>query len=105
MTDYSPVQISSVFGDNFDSFIAIIMTQYQPKLQSKLHKNDNQELQIKNDFNIIFTCTKIISDYWNNENHPFISILKSTYAKALYKNTRNRKEEAKIEKQFNDSIK
>ena len=105
MTDYSPVQISSVFEDNFDSFIALIMTQYQPKMQSKLHKNDNQELQIKNDFNIIFTCTKIISDYWNNENHPFISILKSTYAKALYKNTRNRKEEAKIEKQFNDSIK
>ena len=105
MTDYSPVQLSSVFEENFDSFIALIMTQYQPKTQSKAHRNDNQEIQSKADLNLIFTCTKIISNYWKNEKHPFISILKSTYAKALYKNTRNRKEETKIENNFNDSIK
>jgi len=105
LTDYSPVQLSCVFEENFDSFIALIMTQYQPKTQSKLHRNDNQELQNKVDLNLIFTCTKIITNYWKNEKHPFISILKSTYAKALYKNTRNRKEEKKIESNFNDSIK
>ena len=105
VTDYSPVQLSSVFEENFDSFIALLMTQYQPKTQSKAHKNDNQEIQSKVDLNLIFTCTKIISNYWKNEKHPFISILKSTYAKALYKNTRNRKEETKIENNFNESIK
>ena len=106
MSDYSPVQLSSIFEDTFDSFTALIMSQYQPKSQSKLHKNDNQEMQNKVDLNnIIFTCSKLISNYWKNENHPFVSILKATYAKALYKNTRNRKEEAKIETNFNEAIK
>ena len=105
LADYSPVQVSSVFEENFDTFIALLMTQYQPKNQSKIHRNDNQEMQSKYDLNIIFTCIKIISNYWKNEKHPFISILKSTYAKALYKNTRNRKEEAKIETYFQDAIK
>ena len=105
LADYSPVQVSSVFEENFDTFIALLMTQYQPKNQSKIHRNDNQEMQSKYDLNIIFTCIKIISNYWKNEKHPFISILKSTYAKALYKNTRNRKEESKIETYFQDAIK
>jgi hypothetical protein len=46
----------------------------------------------------------MISDYWRNLKHPFISLLRSTYAKALYKNTRNRKEESKIENNFNEAI-
>ena len=104
MNDYSPVQSSSVFEENFDSFIALLMTQYQPKTQSKLHRNDNQEMQSKVDLNLIGFCSKIIEDHFNKK-HPFISILKSTYAKALYKNTRNRKEEVKIENNFNESIK
>ena len=74
------------------------MTQYQ---QKKLNRNDNQEVQIKV---TPFDCEKIIADYWGNKKHPFISILNSTYAKALYKNIKNRKEET-IEKYFNESIK
>ena len=104
MTDYSPVQISPIFEENFDSFIALLMTQYQPKTQSKLHRNDNQENQNKMDFNSIENYSKMISDYWRNLKHPFISLLRSTYAKALYKNTRNRKEESKIENNFNEAI-
>ena len=105
LADYSPLQFSSIFEENFDSFIGLLMTQYQPKTQSKLHRNDNQESQSKADLNIVAFSSKIISNYWNNLKHPFISILRSTYAKALYKNTRNRKEEAKIELNFNEAIK
>ena len=104
VNEYSPVQISPIFEDHFDSFIALIMTQYQPKIQRKIQRNDNQDIQSKIDFNLIFTCTKIISNYWKNEKHPFISILKSTYAKALFKNTRSRKEQTKIENNFNEAV-
>ena len=104
INEYSQVQISPLFEDNFDSFIALIMTQYQPKIQRKLQRNDNQDIQSKADLNLIFTCTKIISNYWKNEKHPFISILKSTYAKALFKNTRSRKEQNKIESNFNEAV-
>ena len=104
MTEYSPVQISPLFEENFDSFIALLMTQYQPKTQSKLHRNDNQENQNKMDLNSIENYSKLISDYWRNLKHPFISLLRSTYAKAMYKNTRNRKEESKIENNFNEAI-
>ena len=105
INDYSPVQLSPLFEENFDSFIALILTQYQPKTQRKALHNDNQDIQNKADINLIFTCTKIISTYWKNDKHPFISILKSTYAKALFKNSRNRKEEIKIESNLNDSVK
>ena len=105
LADYNTGQISSVFEENFDSFIALIMTQYQDKTKSKLHKNDNQDMQSKVDLNALFNCTSIISNCWSNKKHPFVSILKSTYAKALYKNTKNRKEELKIENNFNDSVK
>ena len=104
INEYSQVQISPLFEDNFDSFIALIMTQYQPKIQRKLQRNDNQDIQSKVDINLIFTCTKIISNYWKNEKHPFISVLKSTYAKALFKNTRSRKEQTKIENNFNEAV-
>ena len=36
--------------------------------------------------------------------HPFISLLKSTYAKALYKNSNSRKEEDKIDNNFLASV-
>ena len=104
VNEYSPVQISPLFEDHFDSLIALIMTQYQPKIQRKIQRNDNQDIQSKVDVNLIFTCTKIISNYWKNEKHPFISILKSTYAKALFKNTRSRKEQTKIENNFNEAV-
>ena len=104
VNEYSPVQISPLFEDHFDSLIALIMTQYQPKIQRKIQRNDNQDIQSKVDVNLIFTCTKIISNYWKNEKHPFISILKSTYAKALFKNTRSRKEQNKIENNFNEAV-
>ena len=68
-------------------------------------EEEEQDIQNKADINLIFTCTKIISTYWKNDKHPFISILKSTYAKALFKNSRNRKEEIKIESNLNDSVK
>ena len=105
VNDYSPVQISTSFDEHFDSFLALIMSQYQPKTQRKITRNDNQDIQNKIDINLIFTCTKIISNYWKNEKHPFISILKSTYAKALFKNTRSRRDQAKIESNFNEAVK
>ena len=105
VNEYSQVQTSPLFEDYFDSFVTLIMTQYQPKIQRKVQRNDNQDMQSKIDINLIFTCTKIISNYWKNEKHPFISILKSTYAKALFKNTKSRKEQTKIENNFNDAVK
>ena len=104
INDYSTVKISPIFEDNFDSFIALIMSQHQPKMQRKIQKNDNQDIQNKRDTNLIITCTRIISNYWKNEKHPFISILKSTYAKALFKNTKSRKDQIKIEKNFNEAV-
>ena len=38
---------------------------------------------------------QLMHQIWNDK-HPFMSILYSTYAKALYKNTISRKEENKI---------
>ena len=104
INEYSPVQLSPLFEDYFDSFIALIMTQYQPKTQRKVQRNENQDSQNKADNNLIITCTKNISNYWKNEKHPFISILKSTYAKALFKNTKSRKDQSKIEKNFNEAV-
>ena len=104
VNDYSSGQLSPIFEENFDSFIALIMSQYQPKTQRKIQRNDNQDIQNKIDINLIFTCTKKIANYWKNEKHPFISILKSVYAKALFKNTKNRKDQTKIEKYFNESV-
>ena len=105
VNDYSPVQISTSFEDHFESFLALITSQYQPKTQKKITRNDNQDIQNKIDINLIFTCTKIISNYWKNDHHPFISILKSTYAKALFKNTRSRRDQTKIEDNFNEAVK
>jgi len=104
INEYSSVQVSPLFEDYFDSFIGLIMTQYQPKTQKKLQRNDNQDNQNKSDNNLIITCTKNIANYWKNEKHPFISILKSTYAKALFKNTKSRKDQSKIEKNFNEAV-
>ena len=105
INEYSPVQISTSFEDHFDSFLALILIQYQPKNQKKVNRNNNQDTQNKLDNTLIFTCTKIISNYWKNDQHPFISILKSTYAKALFKNTESRRDQIKIEDNFNDAVK
>lgn len=99
INDISQEQIAPLFEDNFDTFISLIISQYQPKSQKNLKKSNtlqSQSLINKMDNNnIINICERIISIYWNNK-HPFMSILYSTYAKALYKNTGNRKEENKI---------
>ena len=55
----------------------------------------NQSLNKIDNINLINFCDKIITIFWNDK-HPFMSLLYSTYAKALYKNTINRKEENKI---------
>ena len=104
LNEYSSVQVSPLFEDYFDSFITLIMTQYQPKMQRKAQRNDNQDNQNKMDVNLIITCTKKIAHYWKNDRHPFISILKSTYAKALFKNTNSRLDQEKIEKNFNEAV-
>jgi hypothetical protein len=94
---------SPIFEENFDSFISLLMTQYQEKSQS--HKNDNKDNnQSKEDLSLFATCRDNIIENWKNKKHPYVSLLNSTYAKALYKNTGNRKDDAKIEKYFNDSI-
>ena len=40
VNDYSSGQLSPIFEENFDSFIALIMSQYQPKTQRKIQRND-----------------------------------------------------------------
>ena len=100
IVDISQEQIAPFFEDNFDTFMSLIISQYQPKFQ-KNSKKINQSLisKLDNNNNIINICERIISIYWNNK-HPFMSILYSTYAKALYKNTHNRKDENKINLYF-----
>ena len=94
INDISQDQIASLFEDNFDTFIILMLSQYQPKYQKGIKKL-NQSLNKIDNNNLINVCERIISIYWNNK-HPFMSLLYSTYAKALYKNTINRKEENKI---------
>ena len=98
--DISQEQIAPLFEDNFDAFISLVISQYQPKSLKNTKKKINQSLLSKIDNNnIINICERIISIYWNNK-HPFMSLLYSTYAKALYKNSLNRKEENKINLYF-----
>lgn len=103
INDINQEQIAPLFEDNFDTLISLIISQYQPKSQKSLKKSNtlqSQSLINKMDNNnLINSCERIISISWNNK-HPFMSILYSTYAKALYKNTRNRKEENKIYSYF-----
>ena len=94
INDISQDQIAQVFEDNFETFIILMLSQYQPKFQKGIKKL-NQSLNKIDNNNLINICERIISINWNNK-HPFMSILYSTYAKALYKNTINRKEENKI---------
>ena len=89
--DTSNDQIDSLFEYNFETFIALILSQYQPKYQKGIKKS-NQSLNKIDNNNLIKVCKNIISKNWNDK-HPFISILYSTYAKALYKNTINREKE------------
>ena len=96
--DIPQEQIAPLFEDNFNTFIGLLISQYQPKSQknTKNNKKISQSILNKIDNNtIINNCDRIISIHWNNK-HPFMSILYSTYAKALYKNTNNRKDENKI---------
>ena len=93
--DINQEQIAPFFEDNFDAFISLIISQYQPKSLKKVKKINQSLLSKIDNNNIINICERIISIYWNNK-HPFMSILYSTYSKALYKNTLNRKEENKI---------
>ena len=102
-TDNVPLQVSHIFEVHFDNFIALIISQYQPKTQNRLNKNEVIENNNKNDSNYLYTCETIIQRYWNMK-HPFISLLKSTYAKALYKNSNSRKEEDKIDNNFLASV-
>jgi len=100
--DISQDPIAPLFEDNFETLIALIISQYQPKSQKTLKKSNTLISQALNKIdpnNIINICERIISMYWTNK-HPFMSILYSTYAKALYKNTGNRKEENKIYSYF-----
>ena len=97
--DISQEQIALLFEDNFDTFISLLISQYQPKSQKNTKKVNQSLLSKIDNNNIINICERIISIYWNNK-HPFMSILYATYAKALYKNTRNRKEENKINLYF-----
>ena len=106
VNDNVPVQMYPIFEDNFDMFISLICSQYQPKtslVNNNVNKNEHIEIQMKSDNNYLYTCEKIISLYFNPK-HPFISILKSCYAKALYKNSYNRKEENKIDMLFINAV-
>ena len=80
-------QIASVFEDNFDTFIILILSQYRSKNQKsdKIFNQTVEKLDINNLLNI---CERIISLNWGNK-HPFMCILYSTFAKALYKNIKN----------------
>ena len=118
INDNIPVQISPIFEENFDMFIGLLRSQFQPKTINKI-KNDNNNnnnnennnnnnninnlKSINTDSNFVFTCERVLENYWNSK-HIFISILKSTFAKAMYKNSFNRKEEKKIFMFFQQSI-
>ena len=80
-------QIASVFEDNFDTFIILILSQYRSKNQKsdKIFNQTVEKLDINNLLNI---CERIVSLNWGNK-HPFMCILYSTFAKALYKNIKN----------------
>ena len=95
VTDNVPVQMNPVFEENFDIFIGLLYSQYQPKSLLKNAKNEQIRETQKSDTNYLYTCERIISMYWNPK-HPFLAILKTSFAKAMYKNTNNRKEETKI---------
>ena len=97
--DISQEQIAPLFEDNFDAFMSLIISQYQPKSQKNVKKMNQSLLNKIDNNNIINICERIISIYWNKK-HPFMSLLYSTYAKALYKNSLNRKEENKINSFF-----
>ena len=118
INDNVPVQISPIFEENFDMFIALLRSQFQPKSINKIknennnnnNDNNNNNNNINNnlksinaDSNFVFTCERVLENYWNSK-HIFISILKSTFAKAMYKNSFNRKEEKKIFMFFQQSI-
>ena len=103
ITDNVSLQVSPIFEDHFDNFISLIISQYQPKTQNRLNRNELADSNMKNDSNYVYTCERIIQRYWNMK-HPFISLLKSTFAKALYKNTNSRKEENKIDSNFLESV-
>ena len=92
-------QIAPLFEDNFDAFISLMISQYQPKSQKNTKKLNQSNISKIDYNNIINYCERIISIHWNKK-HPFMSILFSTYAKALYKNTNNRKDENKINSLF-----
>ena len=94
INDISQDQMAPLFEDNFDTFIILLLSQYQPKYQKGMKKL-NLSLNKIDNINLINFCDKIITVFWNDK-HPFMSILYSTYAKALYKNTISRKEENKI---------
>ena len=93
--DISQEQIAPLFEDNFDAFMSLIISQYQPKSLKNVKKMNQSLLNKIDNNNIINICERIISIYWNQK-HPFMSLLYSSYAKALYKNSLNRKEENKI---------
>ena len=101
--DISQEQIAPFFEDNFDTFISLMISQYQPKSQKNIKKMNQSLISKIDNNNIINVCERIISIYWNNK-HPFMSLLYSTYAKCLYKNTHNRKEENKINLFFFKSV-
>ena len=103
INDISQEQIAPFFEDNFDTFISLIISQYQPKSQKNTKKLNQSIISKIDNNNILNICERIISIYWNNK-HPFISLLYSIYARALYKNTLNRKEENKINLFFFKSV-
>ena len=94
INDITQDQIALLFEDNFETFIILMLSQYQPKYQKGIKKL-NQSLNKIDNNNLINLCERIISICWNNK-HPFMSILYSAYAKALYKNTISRKDENRI---------
>ena len=98
INDISQDQFRSTFEDNFDAFIILMLSQYQPKYQKGLKKL-NQSLNKIDNNNLINACENIISIFWK-KNHPFMCLLYSTYAKALYKNTNSRQKEDNIELYF-----
>ena len=78
-------QIQNIFEDNFETFIKLILSQSRSKNQ-KYNKIFNQSIENIDINNWLNVCERIISINWGNK-HPFMCILYSTFAKALYKNT------------------
>ena len=96
ITDNVTLQIHPVFEENFDAFIGLMYSQYQSKSVIKNYRNDPvRDSQNKTDTNYLFACERIITSYWGPK-HIFLAVLRLCYAKAMYKNTNSRKEEAKI---------